>query len=56
MLSFADGHAENWRWRWPKRFKHKQSYWKRAEGPADLADLRRLQDATLSVEDFVTQP
>jgi prepilin-type N-terminal cleavage/methylation domain-containing protein/prepilin-type processing-associated H-X9-DG protein len=56
VLSFADGHAESWKWRWPKQFKHKQSYWKQVESPADLADLRRLQDAILPVANFVPQP
>jgi hypothetical protein len=56
VLSFADGHAESWKWKWPKQFKHKQSYWKRVESPADLADLRRLQDAILPVANFVPQP
>jgi len=56
VLSFADGHAETWKWRWPKQFKQKQSYWKLAESPADLADLRRLQGAILQVLDFVPQP
>lgn len=44
-LSFADGHVERWKWKWPKQFRIKQSYWKRAENAADLADLRRLQGA-----------
>ena len=44
-FSFADGHTELWRWRWGKSFKQKQSYWKRAQNQADLADLRRLQKA-----------
>jgi prepilin-type N-terminal cleavage/methylation domain-containing protein/prepilin-type processing-associated H-X9-DG protein len=56
VLSFADGHVESWRWKWRKDFKHKQSYWKRVESPADLADLRRLQDAILQVPNFVPQP
>ncbi len=56
VLSFADGHAEHWKWRWPKQFKNKQSYWKLAENDADLADLRRLQSAILPVADFVPQP
>ena len=56
VLSFAHGHAETWKWRWPKRFKEKESYWKRAESPADLADIRRLQGATLPVPNFVPQP
>jgi hypothetical protein len=56
VLTFADGYAESWKWRWPEQFKHKQSYWKRVESPADLADLRRLQDAILPVANFVPQP
>jgi prepilin-type N-terminal cleavage/methylation domain-containing protein/prepilin-type processing-associated H-X9-DG protein len=55
-LSFADGHVEKWKWKWPKRFKEKESYWKRAENAADLSDLRRLQRATIPVPDFVPQP
>ena len=53
---FADGHAEHWKWQWPKQFKVKLSYWKQAENDADLADLRRLQGAILPVVDFVPQP
>ena len=49
ILSFADGHAEQWKWKWPKQFKKKQSYWKRAENAADLADLRRVQESILQV-------
>jgi prepilin-type N-terminal cleavage/methylation domain-containing protein/prepilin-type processing-associated H-X9-DG protein len=56
VLSFADGHVESWKWRWPKQFKQKQSYWKRVESPADLVDLRRLQEAILPVANFVPQP
>ncbi|MBI1178870.1 prepilin-type N-terminal cleavage/methylation domain-containing protein [bacterium] len=56
VLSFADGHAERWKWQWPKQFKKKQSYWKRAENAADLADLRRLQEATLPVKNYQSQP
>ena len=56
VLSFADGHVESWKWKWPKQFKVKQSYWKRAENAADLADLRRLQGAILPVQDFRPQP
>ena len=48
-LSFADGHAENWKWKWRKQFGKKESYWKRAENEADLADLRRLQEHILQV-------
>jgi prepilin-type N-terminal cleavage/methylation domain-containing protein/prepilin-type processing-associated H-X9-DG protein len=44
-LSFADGHAESWRWRATKSFRSKESYWNRARGAADLCDLRRLQAA-----------
>jgi hypothetical protein len=46
-FSFADGHGEGWKWKLPKTFKVKQSYWKRAENGADLADLRRLPAAYL---------
>jgi prepilin-type N-terminal cleavage/methylation domain-containing protein/prepilin-type processing-associated H-X9-DG protein len=49
VLSFADGHVEQWKWKGPKAFKKKQSYWKRADNPADLADLRRLQQAILQL-------
>ena len=56
VLSFADGHARVWRWRWPKQFKKKQSYWKRAENAADLGDLRRLQGVILPVENYRPQP
>ena len=38
-LSFADGHAEPWKWLWPKRFI---SYGQSAKDQ-DLRDLRRLQ-------------
>lgn len=55
-LSFADGHVEQWKWKWPKQFKKKESYWKRAENAADLADLRRLQRAILPVAHFTPQP
>jgi prepilin-type processing-associated H-X9-DG protein len=48
-LSFADGHVEHWKWKWPKTFSKKQSYWKRAENTADLTDLRRLQESVLQV-------
>lgn len=47
VLSFVDGHVERWKWQWPKQFRKKQSYWKRAENAADLADLRRLQESTV---------
>jgi prepilin-type N-terminal cleavage/methylation domain-containing protein len=55
VLSFADGRAERWKWKWPKQFKKKQSYWKQAENAADLADLRRLQQAILPVPNFKPQ-
>lgn len=48
-LSFADGHVEYWKWRSPKIFQPKQNFWKQADGEADLADLRRLQQAILSL-------
>lgn len=43
-FSFADGHVELWRWRYSKLFRSKKGYWKKAETPADLSDLRRLQE------------
>jgi prepilin-type N-terminal cleavage/methylation domain-containing protein/prepilin-type processing-associated H-X9-DG protein len=55
-LSFADGHVEHWKWKWPKTFKNKQSYWKMTENEADLADLRRLQAACLPTTDYRGQP
>ncbi|MCL5098313.1 MAG: type II secretion system GspH family protein [Candidatus Omnitrophica bacterium] len=54
-LSFADGHAEHWNWRYPKQFTKKESYWKQAENDADLADLRRLQAVCLRVDEFRMQ-
>lgn len=56
VLSFADGHAEQWAWQWPKKFSPKQSYWKMVESPKDLNDLRRLQGAILPVAQFHPQP
>jgi len=44
-LTFADGHAEHWRWQAAKTFHPKQSYCKRATEPGDL---RRLQGMVLS--------
>jgi prepilin-type processing-associated H-X9-DG protein len=44
-FSFADGHVELWRWRWPKQFHINHGYWKDTENAADLADLQRLQGA-----------
>ncbi|MBI3416360.1 MAG: type II secretion system protein [Verrucomicrobia bacterium] len=52
VLSFADGHVEKWKWKWPKQFKKKQSYWKRAENAADLTDLHHLQQGVSNVDDF----
>jgi prepilin-type N-terminal cleavage/methylation domain-containing protein/prepilin-type processing-associated H-X9-DG protein len=40
-LSFADGHAERWRWKYPKLL---QNWDVPAVNEADLADLRRLQE------------
>jgi prepilin-type N-terminal cleavage/methylation domain-containing protein len=56
ILSFADGHQERLGWKYPKQFKHKESYWKKSENAADLADLRRLQSFTLPVENYARQP
>jgi prepilin-type N-terminal cleavage/methylation domain-containing protein/prepilin-type processing-associated H-X9-DG protein len=41
-LSFADGHAERWKWAWPKKFS---GYFQPAVPDQDLADLRKLQAA-----------
>jgi prepilin-type N-terminal cleavage/methylation domain-containing protein/prepilin-type processing-associated H-X9-DG protein len=41
-LTFVDGHAERWRWRWPKIFV---AYYQQAANPRDLLDLRQLQDS-----------
>jgi hypothetical protein len=56
VLSFADGQVEKWAWRWPKKFRPKQGHWKMAESPKELADLRHLQEATLTFSPFVPQP
>jgi len=40
-LSFADGHAEHWRWKYTKLL---QNWDLAAVNEADLADLRRLQE------------
>jgi len=56
VLTFADGHAERLGWKYSKQFKRKQSYWKKAENPGDLADLRRLQFFTLPVRSYTRQP
>jgi prepilin-type N-terminal cleavage/methylation domain-containing protein/prepilin-type processing-associated H-X9-DG protein len=56
VLSFADGHAERWRWRAAKSFADKQSYWKRVASAGDLADLRCLQAVTLAMTNYVRQP
>jgi len=42
-FSFADGHVEHWRWKYLKS----RMQGSKAESEADLADLRRLQAATL---------
>jgi prepilin-type N-terminal cleavage/methylation domain-containing protein/prepilin-type processing-associated H-X9-DG protein len=39
-LSFVDGHAESWRWKAPKTFRH---YFQGVDSPGDERDLRRLQ-------------
>ncbi len=44
-LSFADGHTEHWRWKAPKQFVTR---WELTRSPADLADLRRLQQCAKS--------
>jgi prepilin-type N-terminal cleavage/methylation domain-containing protein/prepilin-type processing-associated H-X9-DG protein len=40
-LSFADGHAERWRWNVPKIFQ----YFVQAPGPGEMPDYLRLQSA-----------
>jgi prepilin-type N-terminal cleavage/methylation domain-containing protein/prepilin-type processing-associated H-X9-DG protein len=42
-FSFADGHVEQWRWKYLKG----RTQGSKAENEADLADLRRLQAATI---------
>ena len=42
-LSFADGHVEHWRW----KYRKDRTQGSKAENEADLADLKRLQAATL---------
>ena len=39
-LSFADGHVEHWRWKWPKVF---EEYDQRPANDFDTADLQQLQ-------------
>ena len=39
-LSFADGHVERWRWRWPKIYT---VYYAPAANAQDLLDLQQLQ-------------
>ena len=56
VLSFVDGHAERWRWRSPKRFTPRASYWRIVVSEPDLLDLRALQNATLPLTDFAPQP
>lgn len=55
-LSFADGHVERWKWKWPKTFRNKQSYWKGVQNDLDRADLQRLQGACFEVTDYRRQP
>jgi prepilin-type N-terminal cleavage/methylation domain-containing protein/prepilin-type processing-associated H-X9-DG protein len=44
-FSFADGHIEQWRWKSPKVFQH---WVQSANTPGELADLRRVQNATFT--------
>lgn len=41
-ICFADGHAEKWKWRWPKSAR---TFFEEAANALDLQDLRRLQAA-----------
>ena len=43
VLSFADGHAERWQWRWPKTHT---KLLQRVVNDEDLADMRRIQSVT----------
>jgi prepilin-type processing-associated H-X9-DG protein len=46
-LSFADGHVELLKWKWPKRFQmFQQPVASKSQDPQgyDLQDLRRLQE------------
>lgn len=45
-LSFADGHFEHWRWKWPKIF---ETYDQPPANDLDKADLQRLQ-ASLPIQ------
>ena len=42
-LSFADGHVERWRWRWPKAGRWRMGMPLSVANDQDLRDLRRLQ-------------
>jgi prepilin-type N-terminal cleavage/methylation domain-containing protein/prepilin-type processing-associated H-X9-DG protein len=46
-LSFADGHCERWKWRYPKIF---QTWGQTVANGQDLQDLRRLQAALPTVQ------
>lgn len=46
-LSFADGHAEHWRWKVPKVFQ----YLGQTPAPSEMADYSRLQGAMKLVSD-----
>jgi len=50
ILSFADGHSEQWKWKYPKRFYPKTGYWMGVENDMDLSDLRRMQSTSLVSE------
>jgi prepilin-type N-terminal cleavage/methylation domain-containing protein/prepilin-type processing-associated H-X9-DG protein len=39
-LTFADGHVEYWKWKWPKVFSH---WGQQVANDLDLQDLRRVQ-------------
>lgn len=48
VLSFADGHVEQWKWKNVKTFSPKQSYWKIARIESEICDLRKLQASSLA--------
>ena len=56
-FSFADGHAERWKWRWPKPFQRtRERYWKKVENQEDAKDLQRLQRVYWHLPSAVAPP
>jgi prepilin-type N-terminal cleavage/methylation domain-containing protein/prepilin-type processing-associated H-X9-DG protein len=46
-LTFADGHAERWKWRWPKIYT---GAYQQVANSADLQDLQQVQNALPSTD------